>query len=208
MDTLRVVNTVLVALAIVIAFGYFFYKAITLARFVLLGKPENRFDHIGTRVWRMVRNAIFQLANFKRPKGDILYAAVMHFMIFWGFLILLAGEIEILAGGLVPGFTFQFLGHPLYNVFLFSQDLMTTVVILAMIMSFSRRFIERPAKLNYHFGSYLILVLIVGLMTTLFAMNVSNGVNPEEPAHHAVDWMLFAGAYIKFFHVAHPVPAA
>ncbi len=199
-------NTILVALAIVIAFGYFFYKVVTLARFVLLGKPENRFDQIGTRAWRMIRNAIFQLANFKRPKGDILYAGIMHFMIFWGFMILLLGEIEILIGGLVPGFSFHFLGYPLYNLFLFSQDLMATAVIAAMIMSLARRFIEHPAKLNYHFGSYLILGLITGLMLTLFAMNVSNGVNPEEPVYNAANWMLFAGSYIKLFHVTQPIP--
>ncbi len=206
MSTTLAVNAILVALAMAASFGYFFYKVITLARFVLLGKPENRFDRIGTRLWRMIRNAIFQLANFKRPKGDILYAGIMHFMIFWGFMILLAGEIEILAGGLVPGFTFKFLGYPLYNIFIFSQDFMATAVLMAIVMSLARRFVEHPAKLNYHFGSYLILGLITGLMLTLFAMNVSNGVNPEEPVHGAVNWMLFAGSYIRLFHVTRPIP--
>ncbi len=198
-------KSIATAIVLIAAFGYFFYKVVTLARYVLLGKPENRFDRIGTRAWRMIRNAIFQLANFKRPKGDILYAGIMHFLIFWGFMILLAGEIEILAGGLVPGFTFQFLGYPLYNIFIFSQDFMATMVLLAIVMSLARRFIEHPAKLNYHFGSYLILGLITGLMLTLFVMNVSNGVNPDEPVSHAVNWMLFAGTYIKLFHVTHPL---
>ncbi|MGC8755689.1 MAG: (Fe-S)-binding protein [bacterium] len=198
-------KSVFVAIAILISFGYFFYKVAFLARLILLGKPENRFDQLGKRTWMMIRNAILQLSNFKRPKGDILYAGIMHFMIFWGFMILLLGEIEILIGGLIPGFTFKFLGYPLYNLFLFSQDFMTTVVIIAMIMSFARRFIWHPKKLNYHFGSYLILSLITGLMLTLFAMNVSNGVNPEEPVSKAVNWMLFAGTYIKLFHVTHPL---
>ncbi len=193
------------AIVLIAAFGYFFYKVVTLARYVLLGKPENRFDRMGLRAWKMIRNAILQLANFKRPKGDILYAGIMHFLIFWGFMILLAGEIEILAGGLVPGFTFQFLGYPLYNIFIFSQDFMATMVLLAIVMSLARRFIEHPAKLNYHFGSYLILGLITGLMVTLFVMNVSNGVNPEEPVYRAANWMLFAGSYIRIFHVTHPL---
>ncbi len=198
-------KSIFVAIALIVACGYFFYKVVTLARFVLLGKPENRFDQIGKRTWMMIRNAIFQLANFKRPKGDILYAGIMHFMIFWGFMILLLGEIEILVGGLVQGFTFKFLGYPLYNLFVFSQDFMAAAVLIAMIMSLLRRFIEHPKKLNYHFGSYLILGLIIGLMLTLFAMNISNGVNPEEPVSGAVNWMLFAGTYIKLFHVMHPL---
>ena len=198
-------KSIFVAIALIISFGYFFYKVVTLARYVLLGKPENRFDKIGKRTWMMIRNAIFQLANFKRPKGDILYAGIMHFLIFWGFMILLLGEIEILAGGLVHGFTFKFLGYPLYNLFIFSQDLMAAAVLVAMIMSLARRFIEHPKKLNYHFGSYLILGLITGLMLTLFAMNISNGVNQEEPVSKAVNWMLFAGTYIKLFHVTNPL---
>lgn len=194
-------KSIFVAIVLIVSLGYFFYKVMTLVKFVLLGKPENRFDQIGKRTWMMIRNAILQLANFKRPKGDILYAGIMHFMIFWGFMILLLGEIEILVGGLVSDFTFEFLGYPLYNLFLFSQDLMATAVLIAMVMSLLRRFIEHPKKLNYHFGSYLILGLITGLMLTLFAMNVSNGVNPEEPVSKAVGWMLFAGTYIKVFHI-------
>lgn len=198
-------KSIFVVLALVIALGYFFYKVWTLAMFVLLGKPENRFDQIGKRTWMMVRNAIFQLANFKRPKGDILYAGIMHFMIFWGFMILLLGEIEILIGGLVHGFTFKFLGYPLYNLFIFSQDFMAAAVIIAIIMSLARRFIEHPKKLNYHLSAYLILGLITGLMLTLFAMNISNGVNPEEPVSKIVNWMLFAGTYIKLFTGTQPL---
>ncbi len=198
-------KSIFVALILLISFGYFFYKVITLLRFVSIGKPENRFGHIGKRVWMAVRNAFLQLANFRRFTPDLVYAGIMHFMIFWGFMILLFGEIEILVEGLIPDFTFKFLGYPLYNIFLFSQDVMIIIIMIAMIMSFARRFISHPKKLGYHFGSYLILILIVGLMITLFTMDISKILTPGDPVSGAANWMIFASLYIKLFHVTNPL---
>jgi len=174
----------LVAIALFVSFGYFIWRVTFLLRLLAVGKAENRFDQVAKRIRTTVTQSILQLSQFRVPKGDYTYAGVMHILIIFGFLILLPGEIEFIAGGLIPGFDFSFLGTTVFGVFLFSQDLFILAVLIGMVMAFFRRIVMKPPQINYHLTAYLILACICFLMVTLLGMNVLRFVDPEE-AHFA-----------------------
>lgn len=184
-------KSILAALVIAGAVGYFIYRIIYLIRLLGLGHSEDRFDQITRRLFLMIKESILQFAQFRIVNFDYTYAGVMHILIIFGFLILLPGEIEFLLGGVIPGFDFSFLGHPLFNLFLLSQDILITAVIIGILMAFFRRFVMRPDQISYHFTAYLILGLILTLMITLMGINILYLVDPAEGhfAEAALKWM-------------------
>ena len=78
------------------AFLFFGWSAYRRFRLVTIGRPDNRFDHIGQRLWNMVYYAFFQ----RRVVGKAF--GFNHFMLFWAFMILLLANLEFLLSGLAP----------------------------------------------------------------------------------------------------------
>ena len=66
------------------------------------------------------------------------FAGILHFLIFWGFVILLSAVVESIGEGILPGFSFAFLG-PLYPPLAFLQDSIGVLVVVAVLVS------HRPA---------------------------------------------------------------
>ncbi|HEX4469988.1 MAG TPA: (Fe-S)-binding protein, partial [Gemmatimonadaceae bacterium] len=100
----------------------------------------------------------------------------MHATIFWGFIVLTAGTLEIFGQGLWSGFSYErILWHPLYVVFAASQDAFAVFVLAAVAFAFYRRLILHPKRLEgdkiEHLDAYIILGLIAGLMVTLLFAN-------------------------------------
>ncbi len=183
---MNVVERVILAVLILVSFGYFFWRVYYLYSLLKFAQPENRFDSPGKRVANAIRNGFLQLCHFKINDADINYAGVMHAMLFFGFVVLLLGEIELLLKGLFPGFSYSFLGYTLYHIYQVSQDFFILIVLIAMVMAFVRRFIWHPKKLSYHFSAYLILIFITILMLTLLYMSASEMArvgmyNPYQP---------------------------
>lgn len=176
--------------------GYFFYRVNYLYSLLKFGQPEDRFYNPLKRLNNAVKNGLLQMCHFKINDKDINYAGIMHALIFFGFVVLLFGEIELIIKGFVPNFSFIFLGS-LYPVYLFLEDLFAFLVLIAIIMSLLRRFIWHPKKLNYHLSAYLILIFITVLMLTLLYMAAlemakTGKINPYEP---------FAGFVYRLFNI-------
>ena len=192
-------KSVLTTICLITSFGYFIWRVVYLFRLLSVGKKENRYDQIGRRIRTTINQSILQISQFRVPKGDYIYAGVMHILIIFGFLGLLPGEIEFLIGGFIPGFDFSFLSVSVFGVFLFSQDIFIFAVIIGMIMAFFRRVVLRPSQINYHLTAYLILCCICLLMVTLLGMNALRLVHPDE-AHFAGiahDWMPITTYFVQ-----------
>jgi len=199
---MNVVERIILAVLILVSFGYFFWRVYYLYSLLKFAQPENRFDSPGKRVANAIKNGLLQLCHFKINDADINYAGVMHAMLFFGFVVLLLGEIELLLKGLFPGFSYSFLGHTLYHIYQVSQDFFILIVLIAMVMAFVRRFIWHPKKLSYHFSAYLILIFITILMLTLLYMSASEMArvgmyNPYQP----FSGFLYKALDIKYSHL-------
>ncbi|NOZ84073.1 MAG: (Fe-S)-binding protein [Epsilonproteobacteria bacterium] len=188
---MNIVERTIAALLTAVALGYFFYRVIYLLKLLKVGKPENRYDRIGKRIMMAIRQSIFQGAQFRVKTSDHVYAGIMHIFILWGFLVLLFGEIEILLSIFIPNFDFAFLGN-VYPIYILSQDIFVFLVTVAMIMAFARRFLWHPRQINYHIGSYLILIAITILMLTILGMNIEKFTAGDEPfSSVAQNWAPF-----------------
>jgi len=179
------VESLIFGIVLLASVGYFFYRVNYLYSLLKFGQAENRFDSSLKRLNNAIKNGLLQMCHFKINDKDINYAGIMHALIFFGFVVLLFGEIELIIKGFAPSFSFSFLGF-LYPVYLFLEDLFAFLVLVAILMSLARRFIWHPKKLNYHFSAYLILIFITILMFTLFYMAAlemakTGKINPYEP---------------------------
>jgi Fe-S oxidoreductase len=140
-----------------------------LIRRISIGKAENRTDHPGTRVGTVLRVAFGQTKLLREP-----FAGILHFIIFWGFVILLSAVLESIGEGFVAGFSLSFLG-PLYGPLAFLQDLIGSLVVCAVVVSALRRLIAPPKRLQVEghskWDAIFILGLILTVMVTMFGQN-------------------------------------
>jgi Fe-S oxidoreductase len=172
--------------------GIFSLNVQRLVSYLRLGLPDDRSDNPGWRFLNVLRIGIAQTKILREP-----VAGVMHATIFWGFIVLTAGTVEIFIQGLWNGFSYeQILWHPLYVVFAASQDAFAVFVLAAVAFAFYRRLVLHPKRLEgdkiEHLDAYIILGLIAGLMVTLLFTNAflsilqADAVGPEKFASRAL----------------------
>ena len=89
---------IFMAILIIFAVGFFLYNIYTLIKVLRIGKYEMRFDNIPERIKRVLIYVFGQ----KRLVTNYTFAGIAHFMLFWGFLIIIIATIEILVNGVLP----------------------------------------------------------------------------------------------------------
>lgn len=181
MDTWLVIKALIVGGMVTLGFGLAAHTVYWLLRYVMRGRPEHRFDSIGERV----RSFIVYVLGQRRVILE--FGGLLHFFIFWGFLILQAETIEYIVRGLIPGFHWgQLVGMGAYQFMLLSQDVFGALVFVAICAAFVRRFIIKPDHVVRSLDAAVILALIGGLMLTKFLANgteIAMGY-----AHHDPRW--------------------
>lgn len=151
-----------------LAAAYFSYSAQRLYRFLQIGKPAGpRTNDIPRRLWNLLSIGVGQRKILRDP-----VAGPLHAFVFWGFVVLTLGSIEILINGVIPAFRFErLLPSFLFAPFLLSQELFALFVLVAVSLLLYRRLVVKPARLQgdrVHGGdAVLILSLIGALMVTL-----------------------------------------
>jgi Fe-S oxidoreductase len=184
---------------LVIAVACFSYSAQRLYRFLRIGKDEARWNDIGRRAWNLLSIGIAQRKILRDP-----VAGPLHALVFWGFVVLTAGSIEILAAGVFPSLAFEnWLPSGPYGLFVLSQEVFAIFVLVAVSVLLYRRIVVKPARLqgdNVHSGdAILILSMIAGLMITLILSSAFDRVLEPRlpliaqpvsgPVAMAFDWM-------------------
>jgi len=157
---------------LVAALGFFSYNAQRLVGYLGIGHDENRTDHAWTRLRNVVVIGIGQSKILRDP-----FAGILHASVFWGFIVLTVGSIEILVRGVFPAFGFdKILPAPVYGLFLLSQELFAGLVLAAVGVLLYRRLVIKPRRLQgdkVHSGdAVFILSMIAALMITLFVSAV------------------------------------
>lgn len=156
---------------LVVALAAFSFSAQRLYRFLRIGKDERRWNDVGRRVWNLLSIGVAQRKILRDP-----VAGPLHALVFWGFVVLTLGSIEILASGVFPALAFEnWLPSGPYRLFVLSQEAFAIFVLFAVSVLLYRRIVVKPARLqgdNVHSGdAILILSMIAGLMITLIFMS-------------------------------------
>jgi len=180
----------LLTLVLLVGVGLFSYTLYR--RFILLqaAPPDYRFDRIGERIKGVL---VYAFGQKKFLLGE-QPAGLMHFLIFWGFMVVSARTLSLFAQGYDPKFYFPGL-HPdgLGGPYLLLKDLVEAGVIAAVLIALYRWLLSHPARLygfkpaesklagQSHWEALVILFLIFGLMVTDFLYDAARFAIESDP---------------------------
>ncbi|HEY3352502.1 MAG TPA: (Fe-S)-binding protein [Polyangia bacterium] len=146
-----------------IAFAGFVWSVTRLTRFLLAGRPERRFDRIGRRIWDVV------VYFFGQRKVAEERASWHHLIIYWGFLVICVGTLELILGGLSgEKWSLAFVGQAPYHFLKGFIDVSNCAVLLVILYSYFRRVVLKPPLIPLTLDAGLILGMIGLLMVTHF----------------------------------------
>ncbi|MFJ7970081.1 heterodisulfide reductase-related iron-sulfur binding cluster [Psychrobacillus sp. NPDC096389] len=164
MNPLLIANWVLFIAVTLYAIGLFAYLLKTRYAYIKLGKKVEFEDNVKERLHKIWVYVFGQKKLLKDKKSGAI-----HVMFFYGFLLVQFGAIDFIWKGLAPGSHLP-LG-PLYPAFTFFQEIVTFVILIAVVWAFYRRYIEKLVRLKRGWKSGLVLIFIGGLMVSVLVGN-------------------------------------
>ncbi|MRH43991.1 4Fe-4S dicluster domain-containing protein [Aquibacillus halophilus] len=164
MDGLLLLNWIL--FIGVTGYGLYLFARVVQTRiaFIKLGKKSEYDRQIKSRIKKIMVNVFGQKKLLKDKKSGII-----HIMMFYGFILVQFGAIDFIYKGLAPGSHLP-LG-PFYAGFTFFQELVTLMILVAVVWAFYRRYIEKLARLKRGFKAGLVLIFIGTLMLSVLLGN-------------------------------------
>ncbi len=173
-------STVIFLSVATICMGVFLAEVDSRARWILLGRRNvSRWDHAGARMKRFGVNVLGQ-----KKLLQLRFAGIMHFWIFWGFLVLQTVSLEILGEGLFGhDFSLPLIGGTACLGFM--QELFSFIVVVALGMAMFTRYVVRNPRVKPHseFDAAFYFVGVYGLLITYF---VYKGVRISQGATNLV----------------------
>jgi Fe-S oxidoreductase len=181
MEALPVLEKLLMTLLILASLGAFANRTRDLVGYLQLGQEDDRLP----KNWgRKIKDQIVVVFG-QRKLLQWSLPGIMHFFIFWGFVILFTTIVEAFGAVYQEGFHIPFIGKwgPLAAL----QDFFVVAVLVGIAMAFAIRKIQRPGRFR---GSHLkeadyILYAISGIMVTILltrGAEISLGHFPYDPA--------------------------
>src|SRR5688572_19234074 len=170
------------AVLLLVTLGLFARRAIQLVGLVQLGADDDRRPQSW---YRKIKDQIV-VVFLQRKLLQWTIPGLMHFFIFWGFVILFTTIVEAFGAVFKEGFAIPLIGRwgPLGAL----QDFFVVAVLLSIAVAFAIRKIQRPGRFR---GSHLkeadyILYAISGIMVTILltrGAEIALGHFPYDP-----DW--------------------
>lgn len=166
------VKQIVFAAVLLITLVIFFITAYRYYRFFKLTKPFPVID-FGKRFWIMLKVAFGQTKILRKP-----FVGLMHALVWWGFIVILLGSIEMIIDGLAGTDRILKVLGPFYDFITAAGDIFA-LVIMVLILAFLfrrifmhiRRFTGIEMKHVSHLDANFALSLIFLLMVSLLGMN-------------------------------------
>ncbi len=177
------------AAILALALFLFLRRLYRLLALLLLGKGENRFDRLRARFKGMLAYGFGQIKVIEVPFG------INHFILFWGFITLFLVNIEFVISGVFPRFSLDFIGTLPYGIFRSAADVMSLVVLCAVIVALVRRIFFRPPHIDLTRDSLLVLLTVALLMVAYFGLNVTEICAGRNPGTYLPVSRLLAGFF-------------
>jgi Fe-S oxidoreductase len=138
--TLKNIIFILVFLA---AVGVFVWSLKRLYSYMLTAKKkDDRTDRVGDRIINVLKIAFGQSKLLRDPA-----AGLIHFFIFWGFVLFLFAVVESIIQGFYTEFDLEFTG-PFYIAVTLIQDIFSLLVIVAVLAALYRRYVVHVPRLE------------------------------------------------------------
>ncbi|MEN1967601.1 heterodisulfide reductase-related iron-sulfur binding cluster [Lentibacillus sp. N15] len=164
MNTLLWMNAIL--FIVVVAYGLYLFGRVIATRtaYIKLGK-KSQFDGEVKERLRRIGKIVFGQSKLLKDKKS----GIMHVMMFYGFILVQFGAIDMFVKGLAPGKHLPF--GPIYPGFTFFQELVTLMILVAVAIGFHRRYVEKIVRLKRGFKAGLVLIFIGTLMLSVLIGN-------------------------------------
>lgn len=145
-------------------------------------KKDERFDQVGRRLANVLKIAFGQSKLLRDPA-----AGMVHFLIFWGFILFLFAVIETIIQGFYSPFSLSFLG-PIYSIITIIQDVFGVLVILSVVAALLRRYVFNIPRLQVDKAASLdatiILTLILTVVVSMMLQNMAGIARNEFVLHN------------------------
>jgi len=137
------------------------YAIVNRVRLWKIGKPDNRTDHIGKRIWDFIIAGVVD-ALFHRKFMRDFYPGLMHLLLFiGGILLLLATALDV-----VNHYIVHFMVGDVYLAVSFAGDFGGLLMLIGAIMAVIRRYAIKPSRLNTILDDGIALTLIFLVVLT------------------------------------------
>jgi Fe-S oxidoreductase/nitrate reductase gamma subunit len=123
-----------------------------------LGKSEERLKTPGSSIMRFIKNTFGHVRILRE-----IYPGIMHWTIFWGFIVFAIGTTSIAIHEHMNLPTFQ---GSYYLYLSFVLNIFAIMLIVAIIMAFWRRLITKPEGIDSGPEDYIVLGLIFLIVAT------------------------------------------
>ncbi len=209
------IKQILFAISLLITLGVFAYTIRNLIALFKLTKPAFVVADFGKRVAVTLKVALGQTKIMRRP-----VIGFMHALVWWGFLLIIVGSIEMVIDGLFgTERVLGFLGI-VYDIIFASADIFAFIIaVLIVVFLFRRvamnvkRFGGVEMKHKSHVDANIALSIILFLMITLLGMNTFYIVDAKLAGHEIIGvypvsqilagW--FGGASAETAHLLHEI---
>ncbi|MFM7619772.1 MAG: Fe-S oxidoreductase, partial [Bacteroidota bacterium] len=130
--------------ALLVVAGFFIYKRYQFVKSnILLGRPNGPTDRKQERLRNMILIAFGQKKMFDRP-----FAALLHFVVYAGFIIINIELLEIIVDG-IAGTHRAFAGMGAFYIFLINAfEILAALVIVACVVFFTRRNVAKLRRFH------------------------------------------------------------
>lgn len=160
MELLSFINLIL----FIAVTGYLVYLIIhviyTRFMFIKLGKPVDFRKETKARLQKILIEVFGQKKILMDKRSGL-----MHVVMFYGFIILQFGAIELIIKGLAKGWEMPFgSAHKYFSLF---QEITVFLVLLAVIYAYYRRYVEKLRRLKRGFKAGLVIMFLSSLMLSI-----------------------------------------
>jgi len=167
------IKNIIFILIFLAAIVFFIYSSRNLVRYMLTGrKKDDRSGNAGQRLKKVLVVAFAQSKLFRDFKAGIL-----HFFIFWGFVLFLFAVLEAFIQGFYSQFSLSNTGL-FYSAVTFIEDIFGLLVIISVIYALYRRYIVHIKRLEVdrhgRVDAAVILLMILMVCVAMFGENISS----------------------------------
>lgn len=156
----------MIAFVVVTIYALYLFARVVATRvaYIKLGRKSAYDVALKKRLHRVWTIVFGQTKLLKDKKSGII-----HVMLFYGFILVQFGAIDMFIKGLAPGNHLPF--GPLYPGFTFFQEIVTLTILVAVAWAFYRRYMEKLVRLQRGLKAGIVLILIGTLMLTVLLSN-------------------------------------
>ena len=204
MENYLIIKSIIMFVALVTAFGYFFIKVKRLYQIMMSvdGTVEKPIDRIGERIKVLFTDVLGQ-SNVRRK----LMPGLSHSLIFFGFLAIQVHSLELMIRGVFPSFDLLTFTPFIYSIYLFVADLLAFFVLVGFAYALYRRTIIKPDYLTMGRDANLIILFTCVIILSFHFINAFQTLLPVDTgAVSYKDIFPISGLLVSLLGLSRPFP--